>query len=100
MACFFFDVPYCLTAIREEHAGFYRRMCYSEPLSGPRMFPGLKSPIVLQITHVDAIRERSLRRFPFLQSTRMEQRLLFAAPVSGESAPLTVLPTAKYLQAA
>lgn len=100
MACFHFDAPYCLSAIREEHVAFYRRIYCCQPLGEPRTFPGLNSPISLHVAHVDAIRERSFRRYPFFQSTRLEQRLLFAAPVSGESAPLTVLPTAKYLREA
>ena len=44
--------------------------------------------------------EEILARFPFFKSTAFEQRLLFQRPKRGEPAPLTILPTAKYLLAA
>ena len=43
-----------------------------------------------------AIREQTYQRFPFFRSTRLEQRLLFGTPGSGELPALTILPTAKY----
>ena len=44
--------------------------------------------------------EKIIQRFPFFKSTAFEQRLLFQRPKRGEIAPLTILPTAKYLLAA
>ena len=96
MACFHFEAPYCLSTIREDHAGFYKRIYYSEMISGPRPYPGVYNQVVLYRADVSAIRERSFARFPFFKSTPMEQRLMFSRPRCGENAPLTILPTAKY----
>ena len=100
MACFHFDAPYCLSTIREEHAGFYKRIYCSEKIGELRNYPGLNYPVVLYRADVNAIRERSFSRFPFFKSTPMEQRLMFGKPGEGELAPLTILPTAKYFLAA
>lgn len=100
MACFHFDAPYCLATIREEHAGFYKRIYCSEQIGELRNYPGLNYPVILHRAKVAAIRERSFSRYPFFKSTPMEQRMLFAKPRHGELAPLTILPTAKYLTAA
>lgn len=96
MACFHFDAPYCLSTIREEHAGFYRRIYYSEQIGGVRDYPGLNYQVVLYRADVNAIRDRSFARFPFFRSTPMEQRLMFGKTPYGELDPLTILPTAKY----
>lgn len=96
MACFHFDAPYCLSTIREEHAGFYKRIYCSEQIGETRDYPGLNYQVVLYRANVSAIRERSFTRFPFFKSTALEQRMLFARPEEGELAPLTILPTAKY----
>lgn len=98
MACFHFDAPYCLSTIREEHAGFYKRIYCSEQIGELRNYPGLNYPVVLYRADVEAIRERSFSRFPFFKSTAMEQRLMFGRPQRGELAPLTILPTAKYFR--
>jgi hypothetical protein len=44
--------------------------------------------------------EKIIQRFPFFITTGFDQRLLFQRPKRGETAPLTILPTAKYLLAA
>lgn len=98
MACFHFEAPYCLSTIREEHAGFYKRIYCSEQIGELRNYPGLNYPVVLYRADVAAIRERSFSRFPFFKSTAMEQRLMFGKPGRGELAPLTILPTAKYFR--
>jgi hypothetical protein len=96
MACFHFDAPYCLSVIREEHAGFYKRIYKSEQIGEKRAYPGLNYPVVLYRASVHQIREQTFSRFPFFKSTPLERRLLFDRPSQGELAPLTVLPTAKY----
>ena len=98
MACFHFQAPYCLSTIKEEHVGFYKRIYRSEQIGELRDYPGLNYPVVLYRATVAAIRERSFTRYPFFKSTPMEQRMLFAKPVRGELAPLTILPTAKYIR--
>jgi len=98
MACFHFEAPYCLSTIRAEHAGFYKRIYCSEQIGEQRDYPGLNYPVVLYRATVAAIRERSFSRFPFFKSTPLEQRMLFVRPGAGELPPLTVLPTAKYFR--
>jgi hypothetical protein len=100
MACFHFDVRYGLSTVREDHAGFYRRVYYSERLSEPRAYPGVYNRVVLYRTDAHRNRDRFFERFPFFRSTPMEQRMLFDEPGRGEPAPLTILPTAKYYRAA
>jgi hypothetical protein len=100
MACLHFDAPYCLSTIKEEHAGFYKRIYRSEKIGDLREYPGLNYPVVLYRATVAAIRERSFTRYPFFKSTRMEQRMLFGKVETGELGPLTVLPTAKYIREA
>lgn len=100
MACFYFGAPYCLSTIRPEHSGFYKRIYCSEQIGELRQYPGLNYPVVLYRATVEEIRERSFSRYPFFKSTPLEQRMLFGRPDLGELAPLTVLPTAKYSDAA
>ena len=100
MAALHFQAPYGLSTIREEHAGFYKRIWSARQVGDLRSYPGLNYKVVLYMTDVEAIRENFHKRFPFFRSSRVEQRMLFAQPTLGESAPLTVLPTAKYLQKA
>lgn len=96
MACYHFNAPYGLSTVREDHAGFYKRVYYSEQISEPRSYPGVFSKVVLYRTNAHLNRERYYARFPFFKSTALEQRMLFARPEEGELAPLTILPTAKY----
>lgn len=100
MACFHFGAPYCLSTIRPDHAGFYRRIYESEQIGDLRDYPGLNYQVVLYQADVSAIRLRSFVRFPFFRSTPMEQRLMFGVTAKGEPAPLTILPTARYMDRA
>ncbi len=96
MACFYFGASYGLSTVREDHAGFYRRIYYSEQIGEARPYPGVVNRVVLFRTNAYANETRYYERFPFFRSTAMERRLLFAPPAAGELAPLTILPTAKY----
>lgn len=96
MACYHFDARYGLSTVREDHAGFYRRIYYSERISEPRPYPGVFNRVVLYRTDAHLNRERFFARFPFFRSTPMEQRLLFDSPITGEFAPLTILPTSRF----
>lgn len=97
MACFYFEAPYCLSTVREDHAAFYRRIYNSRKLGEARSYPGVYTNVELYCADVEAIKERSFQRFPFFFATPFEQRMMFGRPPHGELAPLTVLPTAKYL---
>ena len=100
MACFYFGASYGLSTVREDHAGFYRRIYYSEQIGEARPYPGVVNRVVLFRTNAYANEARYYERFPFFRSTPMERRMLFAPPAAGELAPLTVLPTAKYYREA
>lgn len=98
VACKYFNPTYCLTAIKEEHAGFYQRIFRSEQAAEPRLYPGLTVPVNLYQSKCSDNMEDTIRRFPFFRSTPLEQRMLFQRPKRGELAPLTILPTAKYFR--
>jgi hypothetical protein len=100
VACQYFRPTYCLTAIKEEHTGFYQRIFRSSEAVPPRTYPGLTVPVHLYQSKCADNLEDTIRRFPFFKSTAFEQRLLFVRPKRGEPAPLTILPTAKYSLAA
>lgn len=98
MACFHFDAPHCISMIREDHAAFYKRIYRSRPIGDARPYGGVINCFALLYeADVLAIKEETYARFPFFRSTKLEQRMLFGEPPVGEAAPLTVLPTAKYL---
>lgn len=100
MACFHFRVPYGLSTVREDHAGFYKRVYPSERISEPRSYPGVFNKVVLYRIDTFANREQYFQRYPFFRSTPLEQRMLFSKPARGELEPLTILPTAKYYRQA
>ncbi|WP_309084740.1 hypothetical protein [Chelativorans sp.] len=89
----------CISMIREEHTAFYNRSFDSMPICEPRLYPPFTMPIYLYETRYDLSAQVSLDRFPFFASTASERRMLFDPPKRGELAPLTILPTAKYLAA-
>jgi hypothetical protein len=96
MACYYFEARYGLSVVREDHAGFYKRIYQSEQISEARSYPGVYNKVILFRTDAYANRERFYARFPFFRSTPMERRMLFEPLNAGELAPLTILPTAKY----
>jgi N-acyl-L-homoserine lactone synthetase len=100
LACKHFNPTYCLTAVKEEHASFYKRIFRSEQATPPRTYPGLIVPVHLYQSKCSDNMEDTIERFPFFRSSASERRMLFVRPVRGVPAPLTILPTAKYLQRA
>jgi len=80
MAWEFFDVDYCLSSIRLEHAAFYKRVFGSEQWAGERYLGGgLRFPVYLYAAKCGAIRDRVAERFPFFMSTPAERMALFGA---------------------
>lgn len=100
VACGYFDPTFCLTAVKEEHANFYRRIFNATAALPPRIYPGLIVPVTLFQSRTSENMANTVRRFPFFGSTESERRMLFDRPGIGEVAPLTVLPTAKYYREA
>lgn len=97
MASLHFDVPYGLSTVREDHGNFYRRIFDSEMIAPGRPYPGFVKKVALYRTEAHRNRARFFARFPFFRSTEFERRMLFDKPAPGELAPLTILPTAKFL---
>lgn len=101
MACFHFGAPYCISMIRDDHAAFYKRVYRSRPIGDARPYGGVINCFALLYqADVIAIQEETFARYPFFWSSKVEQRLLFGSHAKDEPAPLTILPTAKYMQAA
>ncbi len=96
MANEYFDATSCVCMIRAEHAAFYQRIFGSAAMGTPRIYPPFTFPAFLYESRCDENLMPTLERFPFFRSTAGEQRRMFAKPVMGELAPLTILPTAKY----
>lgn len=96
VASVYFDATSCIGVIREEHTAFYRRIFGAIQVGEAREYPPISVPLMLYDANCAANREPILKRFPFFNSTPVEQRMLFAKPAKGELAPLTILPTAKY----
>lgn len=101
MACFHFLAPFCISMIREDHAAFYKRIYQARPIGDARPYGGVINCFALLYqADVMAIKEQTYARFPFFKSTPMERRMMFGKPPTGELAPLTILPTAKYYREA
>ena len=101
MACIHYNAPFCISMIREDHAAFYKRVYKSRPIGDPRPYAGVINCFALLYqADVLAIMDETYERYPFFKSTAIERRLMFAEPRKGELAPLTILPTARYMQVA
>ena len=100
LACHYFSVSACLQAIKPEHAAFYKRVHAAEPLVQARDYPGLTCPVDLWQSPCPLMWEQGMKRFAFFRSTALEERLLFSKSSGTYRAPLTVLPSAKYLSRA
>jgi hypothetical protein len=96
----YFNSTNCVCVIRQEHTAFYHRIFGAVQVGEPRPYPPFTVPVVLYDSDCSINMERTLERFPFFQSTALERRMLFAKAETGELAPLTILPTAKYFREA
>lgn len=93
----FFDADRCLSMVVPQHAAFYRRMIESRTVVQPTAETGYYhvSATLMASDFKDA-RERIYRRFPFFRAQSSEMRMLFGDISDARSAPLTILPTARY----
>lgn len=97
MACFYFNAPYCMSMIREDHAAFYKRIYRARAIGEARPYTGVINCFALLYqADVLAIKDDVYGRYPFFKSTPLERRLLFGTAKAGDLPALTVLPTAKY----
>jgi hypothetical protein len=90
VACGYFNADIGLATVRAEHRAFYRRVFLQEPLSEPRLFPGLLKPVGLMAADYPAIRERVFQRFPFMRSSSFERRMLFQRSGERHAAAMNV----------
>ena len=97
MASEHFDVKYCVSSVRREHAAFYRRVFGSKRLEGVGYYPGISFPMHLYAAEISSIRDRVAQRFPFFMSTRMEREAFFEQTGKGEGVKM-IAPTARAAQ--
>jgi hypothetical protein len=96
----YFKSTNCVCMIREDHTAFYRRIFGSVQVGHPRPYPPFTVPVMLYDSDCSINLEKTVKRFPFFRSMPVEQRMLFAKPARGELAPLTILPSLKYVREA
>ncbi len=89
-----YDADYCLSTVRVDHAGFYRKIFQSTKIAEPRAYPGSKVPVVMYQGDVRVIPD-VYRRYPFFRSSPVERKLLFDRPSLGARAPLTIIPSVR-----
>lgn len=77
VACSYFNADLGLATVRAEHRSFYKRLFMHQPLSPPRIYPGLTKPICLMAVDFPAAREKVFARYPYLRSSFFERRMLF-----------------------
>lgn len=77
MACEYFPVVYCMSAVRPEHTAFYKRIFGAKPLGDQRSYANLAFPMQLYAAEVPVIRDMVARRYPFFMSTAEERQALF-----------------------
>ena len=97
MATKYFDVKYCLSSVRPEHAAFYRRVFRSTRLAEARFYHGLNFPMEMWACDCPVVYPDLLKRYPFFMSTEEERRRLFSPP---HLSPLWVHPTVRAAQQA
>jgi len=78
MASQHFNVDYCVSSVRVEHAAFYRRVFGSKRLPGVGYYPGIDFPMHLYAAKLASIHGRVARRFPFFMSTAPERKKFFS----------------------
>lgn len=94
MACEYYDADYCLSGVRDEHAGFYKRVFGSREIAGYSQYPGMTFPVRLYAAEVSDIRNRVADRFPFFMSTPEEREKMFG-PDSDANYLGLIQPTAR-----
>lgn len=97
MASEYFDVDYCVSSVRREHAAFYVRVFGSKRLPGLGYYEGIDFPMHLYGAKIASIRDRVARRYPFFMSTAAERSEIFSQMDAGKACA-HVVPTARQAQ--
>jgi hypothetical protein len=75
--CEAFNADTGIIACSPQHAKFYERVFLHKPLTQPGSFPGVPLKSVLIATDFKADKRKVLARFPIMQSSAFERRMLF-----------------------
>lgn len=98
MACRHLSSPYYITMIRDDHEVFYKRMFGFRRIAEAREYDGaINCSVPLYEGDIAAYGASTVRRFPFFRFAQSEARMLFDRPSLGESAPLAVVPSARFV---
>lgn len=101
MACEYFGADRCLSLVPPRHYPFYKRVFRSMEAAPPIInTPGYDIDLGLLVAHVSTELPKVYERYPFFRSQPFERRMMFAPQEELGTMPLTVIPTARYLQAA
>lgn len=100
VASCYFGQDSVLTPVKMEHSAFYVRYFQAVQRTEGKVFPGVLPPLALFEIPAGENMRLTLKRLPFFKSTPTEQRLMFGNPAINRLMPLSILPTAKYLQEA
>ena len=92
MATRHFRATYGLHCVRPEHGPFYKRVLSSSLMCPAREYPGVGFPMELWGTEAQLVYEKTLRRYPFFDSTEEERQHLFAPPFA---TPIWVHPSVR-----
>lgn len=95
MACEYFPVRYCMSAVRPEHTAFYRRIFGAKPLGEERSYAHLAFSMQLYAAEVPTIRNMVANRYPFFMSTPEEREALFGR---GQTDVPAIAPSARLAQ--
>lgn len=92
MATRHFNATYGLHCVRTEHGAFYKRVLSSTLMCPARRWHDVGFPMELWGTRVAEVYHKTLRRYPFFQSSPAERERLFAEPYA---TPIWVRASAK-----
>ena len=95
MACEYFPIRYCMSAVRPEHTAFYRRVFSARPMGEQRSYANLAFPMQLFAADVPVIRNKVMERYPFFLSTAAERDALFGAT---QPSLVAIAPSARQAQ--
>ncbi|MEO1702742.1 MAG: hypothetical protein AAFR71_11885 [Pseudomonadota bacterium] len=88
-----FQANQCLSVIKKEHEGFYRRVFRSSRLAGPVLPEGHLVNVVLLGSAIEN-GPKIFQRYPIMNFNTREQHALFADVPEGHSASMPILPSA------
>lgn len=80
MACEHYEADECLSTVRLNHRGFYKRVFRATPITEPIYYPPMNMQVQLMTSTPDDIREGLFARYPFFNANYVERRQIFGPP--------------------